>query len=99
MSIGPVASLPAAMLSAAAESEKTPSVAGTFNRVIEDFMASTAQDQGRVDQAIKDVALGKSTEFHTVALTLAEADLHFRLGLEIRNKLSDAYQEVMRMQI
>jgi flagellar hook-basal body complex protein FliE len=87
------------MFGAASGPEKTPSVGATFNRVIEDFLSSTSRDEGRVDQAIQDVALGKSTDFHSVALTIAKADLHFRLGMEIRNKLTDAYQEVMRMQV
>ncbi len=99
MSIGAVSSLPTAVSHAATESEKTPSVLDTFERMISDFKTSTAHDEGLVDEAIKDLALGKSTDFHTVALTIAKSDLHFRFGLELRNRLTDAYQEVMRMQV
>jgi flagellar hook-basal body complex protein FliE len=34
-----------------------------------------------------------------VALAVAQADLSFRLALEVRNRLLDAYQEVSRMQV
>jgi flagellar hook-basal body complex protein FliE len=32
-------------------------------------------------------------------LAVAQADLSFRLILELRNRLSEAYQEIMRMQV
>jgi flagellar hook-basal body complex protein FliE len=32
-------------------------------------------------------------------LALNKADLSFRMMLEVRNKLLDSYQEVMRMQV
>ena len=34
-----------------------------------------------------------------VMLSVAKADLLFRLVLEIRNRLTDAYQEIERMQV
>ncbi len=47
----------------------------------------------------KDLVTGKIDDFHEVAIQLKRADLSFRFALEIRNKLIDAYREVMRMNV
>jgi flagellar hook-basal body complex protein FliE len=36
---------------------------------------------------------------HDVMLALSQAELSFRLVTQVRNKLLDAYREIMRMQI
>jgi flagellar hook-basal body complex protein FliE len=50
-----------------------------------------------VDELPLEVATGKVGDFHEVALKLKESELSFRFALEVRNKLIDAYREVMRM--
>jgi flagellar hook-basal body complex protein FliE len=42
---------------------------------------------------------GEGEDLHTVALAAQRAELAFELGLQVRNKVIQAYQEVMRMQI
>ena len=44
-------------------------------------------------------ALGRTDALHEVMLQVAQADLSFRFILEIRNRLTEAYQEIMKMQI
>jgi flagellar hook-basal body complex protein FliE len=46
-----------------------------------------------------DFVSGKVEDFHEVAVRLKQADIGFRFALEIRNKLIDAYREVMRMTV
>ena len=38
-------------------------------------------------------------ELDEVMLAMAKADVSFRMMVEVRNKLVEAYQEVMRMQV
>ena len=47
----------------------------------------------------EDVALGNVQDFHEVAARIKRADLSFKVAMEIRNKLIDAYREVMRMPV
>ena len=47
----------------------------------------------------QDMVVGKVQDFHEVAVQLKQADLSFKFALEIRNKLVDAYREVMRMTV
>jgi flagellar hook-basal body complex protein FliE len=53
-----------------------------------------------VDQAtIQSLAAGKSDDLHRVIMDLESTKLKFDLALQVRNKVLDAYQELMRMQI
>jgi flagellar hook-basal body complex protein FliE len=53
----------------------------------------------QADQAILDLATGTGDSYHGALLRIARSDLSFRLILEIRNRLTDAYQEITRMQV
>ncbi len=70
-----------------------------FARVIDQMLGEVNQQQVQADQAVKQLALGQTNDLHNVLLSVAKADLSFRLVLEIRNRLTDAYQAVMQMQV
>jgi flagellar hook-basal body complex protein FliE len=70
-----------------------------FTRVLQHYLGGAGQQQVQTQQALLDVALGRSDNVHGVVLEAAKADLAFRLLLEVRNRLTDAYQEIMKMQI
>jgi flagellar hook-basal body complex protein FliE len=36
---------------------------------------------------------------HDTMIAMEQADLSFRLMMQVRNKIVDAYQEIMRMQV
>lgn len=42
---------------------------------------------------------GENVELHTVALRAQEASLQFDLLLQVRNRLIQGYQEIMRLQV
>jgi flagellar hook-basal body complex protein FliE len=70
-----------------------------FTQMLGDLLAGEATSGARADQAMQGMATGKVEGLHTVTLAMAQADLNFRLILEVRNRLTEAYQEVMRMQV
>ncbi|HEY4211203.1 MAG TPA: flagellar hook-basal body complex protein FliE [Steroidobacteraceae bacterium] len=51
------------------------------------------------EHAVEQVALGKMDSLHQVAMTTEHVRLEFELMLSVRNKVLDAYQELMRMQV
>ena len=71
----------------------------SFGSLVEQFVGDVNAKQLQMDQAVQDLAVGKTENVHDVVLAVAQADLSFRLILEIRNRLTDAYQEIMRMQV
>lgn len=55
--------------------------------------------QLEADRSIEDLATGKSQSIHETMLALGKADIAFRLTMQVRNKVVDAYQEIMRMPV
>lgn len=51
------------------------------------------------DDEIKKFLLDRDKNVHGLMLSMEKAEISFRLMMQIRNKLMDAYREVMRMQI
>lgn len=45
------------------------------------------------------LAVGQVDSLHTVMIRMEEAKLSLQLMAQVRNRLLDAYQEVMRMQV
>lgn len=57
------------------------------------------QTQLEAEQITKDFVLGNDVELHQVILATEKAELALQLTIQIRNKVIEAYQELMRMQI
>jgi flagellar hook-basal body complex protein FliE len=48
---------------------------------------------------VRRLAAGQAPSLHEVMIHMEEAKLSFQLLAQVRNRLLDAYQEVMRMQV
>jgi len=68
-------------------------------REFADLLAETSQRQAAAAKAFEQYAVAGKGELHEVMAQLAKADLAFRFLLEVRNKLTDAYQELSRLQV
>ena len=55
--------------------------------------------QKEADVAIQDFATGDTRNIHETMIAVGKADLAFRLTMQVRNKMVEAYQEVMRLQV
>jgi flagellar hook-basal body complex protein FliE len=72
-----------------------PSFADTLAQSLE--KVNTLQKEA--DVAIQDFVTGDTRNIHETMLSVGKADLAFRLTMQVRNKMVEAYQEVMRMQV
>lgn len=54
---------------------------------------------GAADRSARELASGKSENLHDAMITMEKAETAFKLLVQVRNKVIDAYQEVMRMQV
>jgi flagellar hook-basal body complex protein FliE len=75
--------------------EAGPSFADTLAKSIEEVNHL----QKEADQAIEKLASGESQNVHGAMLAVNKADTAFRMTMQVRNKIVEAYQEVMRMQV
>jgi flagellar hook-basal body complex protein FliE len=71
----------------------------SFKELIGRYVREVNDLQQEADQSVLELATGKTDNLHQVVAALSEADLSFRLMMEIRNKLLEAYQQIMRMQV
>lgn len=79
--------------------KKQDQTAQGFEALLKKELAAVDQAQKQANQKVLDLATGKNPDLAEVSLSLTQADLSFRLLLQVRNKLLEAYQEVMRMQL
>lgn len=73
--------------------------AAGFAGILNGLIAGNTQANAAADAAVAGLANGTAQDLHTVTLAVAQADLSFRLILELRNRLAEAFQEVTRMQV
>lgn len=73
--------------------------AKTFSEVLSDSVEKTNTYQAQADTAIKELVAGRTKNIHETMLAIERADTSLKLMMQVRNKIIDAYKEIMRMQI
>jgi flagellar hook-basal body complex protein FliE len=76
------------------ESEKTD-----FGSLVKGAVESINDTQKSAEGEISKAVTGETEDLHKTIIALQTADLKFQLGIQVRNKLIGAYEEVMRMQV
>jgi flagellar hook-basal body complex protein FliE len=95
MAVEPVAYLPATR--EIAFHAKPPSQ--DFGTWLSSAIGDVNQQLGRADRAVQSLAAGETQNLHQVMLALEEARIGVQLLVQVRNRLLEAYQEVLRMQV
>lgn len=67
-----------------------------FSDMFQNYLSEVNDMQFKADEKIQGFITGKITSVDEVMTTVQEANMAFQLLLQIRNKLVDAYQEIMR---
>lgn len=70
-----------------------------FGKMLQEALTRVNDLQVEADRAIQDVALGKEEDLHRAMIALEKANLALGLTVQVRNKVIEAYQEIMRMQL
>ena len=77
-----------------------PGAAGnTFQSVFADAIGHVQSVQQTADVSVDRFLSGENEEIHHVALVTQQSELAFEMFMGVRNKVVQAYQEVMRMQM
>lgn len=80
-------------------SQAKPSGAGSFMEHLQNGIKEVDSMQKTSDQMATDLASGKNQNLHETMLAATQAELGFNLMVQVRNRVLEAYQEVMRMPV
>jgi flagellar hook-basal body complex protein FliE len=80
-------------------SAAAPGAGKTFSDILTDSMEKVNLYQHESDSAIKELVAGRNKNIHETMLTIERADTSLKLMMQVRNKILDAYREIMRMQV
>jgi len=75
--------------------QETPS----FGDFLKEAVDQVNELQNQSDLQIRNFMSGKGTDIHSVMLAVNKADISFQMMLQVRNRLVQAYQDIMRMQV
>ncbi len=72
---------------------------GNFANLLKEAINEVSKVEKNADEEIKKVVTGEEKNIHKTLIAVEKADLSFQLMMEIKNKLMDAYNELMRTRI
>lgn len=70
-----------------------------FAQLLQDQIEKVNELQRDATEAIEDLAAGRRDDVESVLIATQKADTAFRLLLQVRNKVVDAYTEVKQIRI
>lgn len=71
----------------------------SFADTLKDAVQSVNTQQKEADRKMQELATGKSKDIADVMITAEKADISLKLMTSVRNKIIEAYQEIMKMQV
>ena|ERR1051326_6837299 len=77
----------------------TPGGGGAFRDVLSSAIQNVESAGNRASASVERFLSGEGEELHTTVLATQQAELSFELFMQARNKVVNAYQEIMRMQL
>ena len=79
--------------------ESPQSTGANFGDVLQSSLERVNRLQSEADTAVEDLTLGRQTDIHSTMIAVEKAGIALELALQIRNKLLNAYETLMRQQI
>jgi flagellar hook-basal body complex protein FliE len=70
-----------------------------FGQVLRDAISTSNDLQKQSNQEIQKLMAGETQDLHETIIAVQKADLSFQMMMQVRNKLLQAYQEIMHMQL
>jgi len=77
---------------------KAPAGGKSFVDTLKDSVAKVEGMQQAANQSMTDLAVGRTKNLHETMISVEQASISFSMLRAVRNKVVNAYQEIMRMQ-
>jgi flagellar hook-basal body complex protein FliE len=83
------------------ENSSAAKVKGTtsFADVLKDSINKVGELEKEADNEVQKLAKMETQDIHNTMIAVEKADLTFQMMMQIRNKIINAYEEIMRMQV
>ena len=76
-----------------------PAGGDSFATMLGRMVSDINSQQNFATQTVNALQSGQNVPLHQAVIAMEEANVSFQLMVEVRNRLLEAYQEIMRMQI
>jgi len=83
----------------AIEDTDQPKSGDSFGATIKNAISSVNELQVEADQLANRLAAGDAVEVHQAMIAMQKASTALQFTIQVRNKIIEAYQEIMRMQV
>jgi flagellar hook-basal body complex protein FliE len=71
----------------------------SFGNLLKNMVNDVKDTQQTSNNAMEELVAGRSKDIHGAMIAMEKADVSLRLLMQVRNKVIEAYREVMRMQV
>ncbi len=78
---------------------KEASGGADFTKGLENAIGMLADTQTAADEMITKAATGQIDDLNKVVIAVERANIAMQLGVQVRNKVVEAYQDIMHMQV
>jgi flagellar hook-basal body complex protein FliE len=72
---------------------------GSFSNLLHNAVQEVSGKQNAATAAVNGLLTGQNVSLHQAVIAMEEATVSFQLMIEVRNKMLEGYQEIMRMQL
>ena len=98
LSSSATAATPATSLSFPSPPASAPDASGpSFGDTLMNALSDVNSQQIHAGQMASDFAVGKTSDVHGVMIAAQQATIALQMTTQVRNKVVDAYQEIMRI--
>ena len=97
--IAPIGGISTIQVPVSPGASSAPSQPGAFEAVLKDSIGTVHGAQSAAHISVERFLSGETEELHQVAMATQRAELTFELFLQVRNKVVQAYQDIMRMPV
>lgn len=99
MRVGDVQSMLSQISPDISANKSAQDVTGSFEQTLDGFVNNVNDLQNKANDAMDKMASGQAADVHEVMIAMEKAKISFDLLLQVRNKMLDAYKQIMQMQV
>jgi len=70
-----------------------------FGALLKDAISTVNDLSKQSNREVEKIITGETDDLHTAVIAMQRADVSFQMMMQVRNKIVQAYQEVLRMPV